>query len=328
MFTPKKLEDLIKDKIPLGMPSNTGFYQLKCPICNDYKIRAGFKFENGEIGYNCFNCGYGARYEEMGGDISRKMRRVLTSCGVDDSEISNVVNSSFFGERKKEEKITLEALKKVNTTTPTIKLPPNSYPLGETEEFPVYQIKLIEYLDSRKIDLAKYKFFFSLEKRFIDRVIIPFYRHGELIFWQARAIDPNEKTRYDSPFNSKEAVLFNFDELYSYSNLPLFVTEGAFDAMMFDGIAILGSKLNDAKIELLRKSKRRLIFVIDKDKTGGNLAKQAIDNGWEITFTPDGTKDINQSVVRFGKTWTALQLMKNVPKNNTEAKLLCSLRCA
>jgi len=312
--------------VPLGRLSPQGFYSLKCAVCSDYKERGVFKFDGDTVGYNCFNCGTHAKFEEGSGKISRGMRRVLNAFGVDDTDISDVVNSAFFFKPKENATVKLADLKKVNTHTPPVKLPLKVLPLGGTSEFLDYQQKLVEYLLSRRIDLDRYKFFFSLEDRFLNRVIIPFYRNGNLIFWQARAIEDGVQPRYDSYPGSKEAVLFNFDQLHTFSSKPLLVVEGVFDAMPFDGVATLGSKLNDAKIQLLQTARRRLIFVIDKDKNGRQLAEHALSLGWEITFVPDGANDINKSVQRFGFAWTAYQLVQNV-RSGSEAQLAISMRC-
>ena len=327
MIKQQKLEDLIREKISFGNPDVRGFYSLKCQCCNDYKVRAGFKFENNIIGYNCFNCSTAGIYEEFSGSISRKMRKILNDYGIDDSEINAVVNSAFFFKKPEQETLTLAALKKINTNTPTISLPPDSYRLGEVDTALDMQVKLVEYLMNRKIDLEKYPFFFSTQERFKDRIIIPTYRNGNLIYWQARSIHEHEKKRYDNTTTSKDAVIFNVDKLNSFSDLPLFVSEGVFDAMMFDGVAMLGSKFTDAKLELLSRSRRRLIFPIDKDANGRKLAEAVLTAGWEITFVPEGASDINSSVQRFGKAWTAQQLIKNIPKNADEAKLAINLNC-
>lgn len=315
---------MILDKLPLR-PKSSGWYTCKCAVCSDYKDRGGFKFDSNAVIYNCFNCGKAARYDEGADRVSRNMREVLTAFGIDDSEISTVVNTAFF-KPKEAETIRLTDITRVNTTTPTVKLPPHSHRLGATAEHLEYQEKLVAYLLERKIDLDRYHFYFSLDQRQLNRIIIPFYRNGNLIFWQARSIDSNEKKRYDAAPVSRDAVLFNFDQLYSFSTKPLFVVEGAFDAMAFDGIALCGSTLNDAKIELLSKSRRRLIFVIDKDKNGKSLAEDVLRHGWPITFAPDGAEDVNKSVRRFGFAWTAYQLMQNTVEG-ANAQLMIAMRC-
>lgn len=331
MFKAQTISDLIKEKINLR-PLSSGWYACKCQVCNDYKERAGFKFiDEGQlqaIVTNCWNCGLTSRYDEFSGKISKKFRSLLTSYGIDDSEINNIVNSSFFTQSNTDKKtITLDSITKINTKTPTIKLPEKCFKLGSTDQFLTHQEKLCNYLISRKIDPLKYAFYFSLEERFVNRIIIPFYRDGNLIYWQARSILKNEKKRYDNAPVSRDAVIFNVDKLYSYSQLPLFVTEGVFDALPFDTIAILGSKLNKAKAEIISKSNRRLIFVIDKDENGKHLAEDVIKRGWEITFSPEGSADINNAIQRFGYSWTALKLMENIPKSGSEAQLAINMNC-
>lgn len=327
MIKQQKLEELIRERIPLGNPDSRGFYSHKCQICNDYKVRAGFKFEDNSVGFNCWNCSTTARYEEFSGQISGKMRNVLRAYGIEDSDISQVVNIAFFAPKEEAKKLTLGSLTKVNTNTPPIKLPPNSFKIGETADHLDIQEKLVAYLDGRKIDLNHWTFFYSTNERFKDRVIIPFYRNGSLIYWQARSINEFEKKRYDNAIVSREAVIFNMDELQRFSPMPLFVSEGVFDAMMFNGIATLGSKFTDAKLELLRRTSRRLVFVIDKDKNGRGFAESVLKAGWEITFTPDGVDDLNNSVQRFGKAFTMQQLMNNIPKDADTALLSLNRFC-
>ena len=328
MIKTKTLEQLIREKIFLGPVSNTGYHRLKCECCHDYQPRAGFKFEDNSVFYSCFNCGLKPMYEEDSGKISKKMRSVLNDFGIADEEIDKVINSSFFNKDKKDTEstvITLASMKELDLSTPEIKLPPKSFRLGGLEHQEI-QAPLIKYLKNRAIDVNEYPFWFSLEPRYDQRVIIPFYRNKKIIYWQARTILDDVKPRYDNCSAPKTAVIFNYDQLYSWSKLPLFVTEGVFDAISVNGIALLGSMINENKIEVLSKCKRRLIFVIDPDKTGRSVALKAIEHGWDITFT-SGDFDINKSIIKYGRLWTIYNLMKNIPKNKFEAELRVNLLC-
>jgi hypothetical protein len=271
---------------------------------------------------NCFNCGFASVYNE--GTLTKKFKKLLLALGIAEEEIRSAVVEPLLLKEREPKTITLANLQKISTATSTIQPPPKSLPLGHGE-FAEYQEKLISYLLSRKVDL-KYPFFFSLDSRFIDHVIIPFYRQGNLIYWQARSVVDSKK-RYDNAPVSKEAVIFNFDQLYSYSKAPLFVTEGVFDAMMVDGIAILGSKLSAAKKELLSRSKRRLVFVIDKDDNGRQLAEESLRNGWEISFVPEGATDLNESVTRFGLSYTIYNFTKSITRDFDRARFLISQHC-
>ena len=156
---------------------------------------------------------------------------------------------------------------------------------------------------------------YSLDPNFLRRVIIPFWKDEKIIYWQARTID-RIKQRYLNCIISKEAVLYGYSELYRWSSAPLFVAEGVFDAMQVNGVSILGSVINQTKLQLLNKSKRRLVFVIDRDENGHKLGKFALDNNWEITFVDINADDINDSINKFGKLFTIYSLMKNISSKN------------
>lgn len=322
------MEDEIRSRVSLSGPDTRGFYNLKCLCCNDYKIRAGFKFDGNIIGFNCWNCGTTGRYEEFSGKISKNFRKILNCHGVSNEDIDKIINSSFFTNKAEDDKkITLDKLTQVNLNTPTVKLPPKSFKLGSTEEFTGYQQKIVDYLVSRKIDIFKYNFFFSLDERYLNKVIIPFYRNGKMIYWQARSIMPGEKSRYDNSPGSRDAIIFNYDKIHSSDFYPLIVSEGVFDAMVFDGVAIMGSKLTAAKIEILKSSKRKLLFVIDKDNNGKSLAHEALKHGWDISFLPDGIADINDGAQKIGKAATAFYIRKNIPADYDHALMLLNLYC-
>lgn len=320
------LQDLIEASVPFRK-LNTGWLAGRCSLCSDYKERAGFKFEGGNVIYNCFNCGMSAVFQEGSGQLSSKFKKVCDAYGIDPEEISKVLGSSLFQkEARKEQTISLDSLSAKSQGFNPIKQPASWKSLGEVLEHEDYQIRIIEYLESRKVDVTKHKFFFSLEDKFKDRVIIPFYKNGTLFYWQARSINPQEKKRWENAPSTRAGIIFNPDALYKKSKIPLFICEGIFDALMFDGISLLGSHVS-TKADLLKSTNRRCIFVIDKDRNGKALAEEVLKYGWEITFTPHLTEDINHSVQRFGKIWTASQLLANVCKNRDDAELKLRLFC-
>lgn len=315
----------IIEKNNIFRPIRTGWLVGKCPICNDYKERAGFKFENGNVIYNCWNCPAGSQYEEYSGQMSKKFRKVLLAFGIDEDEISSAVNSVFFF-KKEVTKISLQSVTTIDTSTPEIKLPDKTFPLGHDSSIEA-QLQIADYLLSRNINLDKYPFFFSLQPKLINRVIIPYYRNNKLIYWQARSILSGEKKKWENSPVRRDGVMFNYDQLQMFDRKPLFVTEGVFDAMLVDGIALLGSVLNDVKKSVLEKSRRRLIFIIDKDSNGRSLANAVLNCGWEIAFVPDGAEDLSDSVRRFGLSWSLYELMKSIPKDNDNAQLLIKMNC-
>jgi uncharacterized Zn finger protein len=130
MFKALLMKDLIQERINFRA-IHTGWSVGKCELCGDYKERAGFKFEDNKVVFNCWNCGKASVYEEFSGEISNNMRNILTRFGIDDSEISNVVNSAFF--RKEEEKQVIIP----NKTETVIDIPKKSIQLADTRS-PTY----------------------------------------------------------------------------------------------------------------------------------------------------------------------------------------------
>lgn len=326
MLNNKTIQSLISAS-PLFHLSNTGWSVGKCPQCSDYKERAGFKFDGNSIIYNCWNCSTTAGYEEQSGKMTKTFKSILEAMQLDMDEVSKILGSArLIIQPQTISTINLASLLEVDTSTPEINLPKKTYPLGHPE-FIQFQEKIINYLLSRNIDPIKFNFFFSFEEKLIDRVIIPFYRNEVLIYWQARLLPDALGKRYENPPIKREAVIFNIDKLYTFNEEPLFVTEGVFDAMLIDGIAILGSSLNDAKKELLRNSRRRLIFIIDKDKNGKSLAYEVLQEGWEITFTPNGASDLSDSITKYGKLWSFHEIMKAIPKDRNSANFAIKINC-
>ena len=274
---------------------------------------------------SCFNCHSKFKYEEGTGKFSKSTKHILNAFGVTEQDLQAITATLFFNKAEQSDKeITLESLKKVNLHTPEIKFPSRTFQLG-AEGHDEIQEPLIEYLLDRQVDPLK--FYFSLDPQHLRRVLIPFWRDQKLIYWQSRAIDRDVKPRYRNCSAAKDAIIYGYDRLFTYSEDPLFVTEGAFDAEVSDGICILGSSLNAAKIEVLHKTRRRIIFVIDRDSNGGDLGDEVLKQGWELTFVDPRAEDVNDSVKKFGKLYTLYTLIKNATTkaNVVESKMKLDL---
>lgn len=307
----KLLKDLIEERVPLGRMAATGFRALRCLSCNDHSERAGFKLDGDVVIYSCFNCGLKALYEEGSGKVSRSLRKILQQYGISTQDIDEVIGSAFFVKNDEPREISTETLKqKVSLFTPEVELPPQSFPIGADHNHQL-QIPVAEYLLSRKLDPVQLNVHFSTHPKYLNRAIIPAMRDGKIIFWQARAIFPTDKPRYISCSASREAVLWGYDNIWKNRQTPLFITEGLFDAASIDGVALLGSTLNEAKLEVLNRCSRDKVVVIDRDANGGKLGEVALQNGWDVTFVDAAAKDVNDSTCKFGILYTAYSLVQN-----------------
>lgn len=321
----ESIEQIIRRYVPLGKISNSGFYSLKCPICNDYKYRLGIKFEAGNVVTNCFNCAYKAVYEAGSKNISNKLRKLLILLGVEESEIEKFEGNHFLESKNNpvDKTITVESLSKKQFNTPVQPLPDGSVLLENSNDESALDIA--EYLQRRKMLDTGYPFYVA-EKRYPRRVIIPFYRNGKIIFWQGRTIDDVDP-RYVGCDAPKEAIIFNYDALYRDYGKPLFVCEGVFDALSINGISLIGSTLNETKIDILKACRRPIIFVLDPDKNGKILGEKVLDCGWQITFTPEGSEDVNHSITKYGKLFTIYTLMKNARTDSFQTRTEIAIHC-
>ena len=305
------LQDLITSNIHLSHQTSSGFWPVKCAACNDHSERAGFKFENGTVGYHCFNCKKKFSYTEGETIISNNALNILECFGISKTRVMEIVNGSFFETGE----ITFEKIKQSRERTNSsligveTHLPKFSFYVG-SEKHPEIEEKIILYLQSRQIDPFKIKAMYSLSERHQDRVIIPIFQYNNLIHWQSRSILNNVRPRYLTCHDNKNIAIWGLQNIHKHSG-PLFVTEGIFDASLIDGVAILGSDLCQEKIQILNSINRRKVVVVDYDKNGSVLANQALENGWEITFACKN-KDVNKSVLSDGILYTINTLMENI----------------
>lgn len=316
------LEDLIRQNVQFE-GSNRHWNHCKCKVCGDYKIRASFAFEADKIGFNCFNCSTTASYKVGSRKVFDEFRNVLNSFGISNGEIDLELGQLFFSKeavQAAKEKKKLEIL--------AIELPKGSYKLEKNEE-DIWTLVAEEYLKSRGFSLDSYDWYLSNDKQFRDRLIIPYFKDSKIIYWDARSFDDKASKRYISAPVQKDGILFNYDELNKNLDKPLFVTEGAFDALSINGVGLGGSKLYKQKADALQKSRRRKIVVIDKKDKQNNGYKLGIDVlalGWDITFTSSDDLDVNGSLKKYGKLWTLKDLLNNTV-SGLSAKLALDLKC-
>src|SRR5690606_6922507 len=90
--------------------------------------------------------------------------------------------------------------------------------------------------------------------------------------------------------------------------------EGVFDAIVVDGIAVLGNRLSEKQIKLLKKSGKRIILVPDRNAAGDRLVNQAIEHGFNISIPERSSQvdDIANAVKRFGVLYILEKIYDNV----------------
>ena len=322
------LESLIKRYIILGSRSSKGWETVKCAKCLDYKERGSFKFENGSVFYNCFNCATKGVYEAGSTELGKPLREVLESFGVPPDELKKCIAQTFFNPKVQNQ---VEPEKK------TISFPVTQVPL------PTGSVKVssglspwcevcIEYLKSRSLDNCAFEFFVSDETSYAGRLLIPYWFRSKIIYWQGRSMDPSIEPRYKNPYVEKENIFFNMDEIYRYTDEPLFIAEGPLDAISIgsNAVALAGGSLSEFQMLQLIKAgiRRKVIFILDKNKIGYKLGMKVLEasDNFYVTAFPDNIEDANDAKKELGQLWLSYHLATTAVKDFA-GKLMITAKC-
>lgn len=294
-----------------------GWCSVACKHCNDHTrkgLRGGFNFDTPNITtYNCWNCHYAAIHDEAQDFMYPKMRRLLNDFGITDKIIDEYLATKFFDQdRPRSSNSTSQRPTNdvIIPDTPKVYFPKDSYTLASADPHDYWTQVALAYLESRVLRPTDYNWYLTKDPIYRNRLIIPFYRSGELIYWQARAFDDDVQPKYLNAEIPRDSVIFGWDDLTAYNTNRLFVTEGIFDAISINGICLLGSTMG-TKVEILKKYNKDYVFVIDYDRNGRSLGEIALKNNWKITHL-DSDCDTNKSIQKYGKIWTAQELVNNI----------------
>jgi len=304
-----ELEDNIKSAIGNCDVSSSGYYQLKCPVCNDHTKRAGFKFESDRIIYNCFRgkCDASTEFEYNSG-MYKKFRHLMDVFGVD-IPIELRLNKKKI---KPIEKLD-EALYEKHSYD-TIEIPSDFVRYN-----PDYHYYFSDFLESRKAIFPN-ELFVGKEDPWNNKLIIPFYHQHKLIGWQGISVSSNGKTFYQTSSDNTDIMFINNKQ--GYINKSPVIVEGIMDAVVIpDAIATLGNTVSRKQAYLLRDSDPILL----PDRKGSNFIKIAKRYGWRISIPDWKVKDSNAAVQKYGKFVTMKMIHDGIQTNITKAEVRYNL---
>ena len=117
--------------------------------------------------------------------------------------------------------------------------------------------------------------------------------------------------------------VFNIDAFANNDREIVIVTEGVFDAIMIDGIAVQGNHVTPEQAHLIDKLGKRVIVCPDKDEAGIELVEQAVVLVWEVSFPEWHTdcKDAADAVLRYGRLATINSIIKNATSNKIKIQV-------
>lgn len=111
----------------------------------------------------------------------------------------------------------------------------------------------------------------TLVGRFAHRVIVPVFEHTDsssrVVGYVGRSLFKGARFKYlVAEGMDRRALLYNADALSVETDAPVFVVEGAFDALALwpDAVATLG-EVSERQVELLCESMRPVVVVFDGD---------------------------------------------------------------
>lgn len=308
----------------------------------DTRMRGGIKTNgDGGVSYHCFNCGWKASYQP-GRTLSYKFRRLLKWMGASETEVSRLVLDALriqeiggtFTPAEKEERVEVNFLPRSLPELAQDFLSLATYhEMNNWRDVPQEYYDAVSYIAQRKIDMTEYEFYWTPteEHRLLKRVVVPFYWQGKIVGYTARAMSNVTKPKYHS--NHPSGFVFNLDK-QRFDSKFVIVSEGPFDAMSVDGVAVLTNEISKQQADIIESLDREIIYVPDFDRklndkgkevwAGYQAVEQAISYGWTVSFPVwrETCKDINEAVVKYGKLFVIKAILDGRETSPVKIKLL------
>lgn len=301
--------------------TSSGWHSFNAICCGhlghkpDRRMRGGIKFD-GQTNWSmhCFNCGYKCNFV-LGRSISYKTKQLLLWCGIDDTQIGKWSLESL--QQKDLLDIVIQKKQKVK-----IKFKDHELPEGELLDInnPLHKV-YVDYVQARGINYNEYPFLITpnLAGRYANRIIIPYTYKNKIVGHTSRFLD-NKTPKYIN--EQQPGYVFNID-IQKPEWQVCILTEGIFDALSIDGIAIMHDDISNEQAQLIASLNKQIIVVPDRDKTGLKLCDRALELGYSVSLPnwEPGIKDVNDAVVRYGKLPTLLSILENATMSKIKIEI-------
>lgn len=309
--------DTFQSLLPPRAKSNpSGWTSFNAPCCHhrghspDKRKRAGVRFDIGVV-YNCFNCKFTASWQP-GRPISEKFKSLCRWMGASE----DTINKLIFEALKTESPDYAPRVAKVRIQFDEKKLPEHSLPISEWLEvdFKGNDVlegnlaKVVEYIYDRGFDPLSKDFYWTPAEGYADRVIVPFYYKGKIVGNTARKVKSG-RPKYLSDHHSH--FVFNVDK-QKEDQKYIFVTEGPFDAMSINGVALLTNNIAEQQYRIIQGLGHEIIVIPDQDEAGLALINKATEYGWSVAFPnwESDVKDVAEAVQRYGKLFVIVDAIQ------------------
>ena len=301
--------------------TSSGWHSFNAICCGhlghkpDRRMRGGIKFD-GQTNWSmhCFNCGYKCNFV-LGRSISYKTKQLLMWCGIDDTQIGKWSLESL------QQKDLLDIIIQKKTKI-KIKFKDHELPEGEMLDGnnPLHKV-YIDYVQARGINYNEYPFLITpnLKGRYANRIIIPYTYKNKIVGHTSRFLD-NKIPKYIN--EQQPGYVFNID-IQKPEWQVCILTEGIFDALSIDGVAIMHDDISNEQAQLLASLNKQIIVVPDRDRAGLKICDRALELGYSVSlpnWEPD-IKDVNDAVVRYGKLATLLSILQNATMSKIKIEI-------
>lgn len=330
------IEELVRKYVNFSYGvASQGWNTVYCEYCGDGSRKKGprggwlFADAGESCFYHCFNNGCEGSFSlNREYPFSKNMRAILDSFGIPQSEYTALLYAKKAGAKPVKKKEPSEVFKFID-------MPDHFALLSEdiSEE-----AKMVKKFLKKEYSLTTKNYSFYLAtgktkseepkqraeaKSLAGRLVIPYFKNGKMIYYQARDITGKSKLKYISPNIPKSNIIFNIDELYRVTDAPLYVTEGAQDAIHLNGVATMGNELSTQQEALLQKSKRRKILVPDFKGDSNELIDRFVENEWSVAFPTYRYKhkDVSAAIVDYGRLFVVYDIVSNI-KTSDEARIM------
>ncbi len=312
-----KVHRLLMDNLPVRTSKTpSGWTTMNCPMCSDKRKRGGVITSGAKISYNCFNCGFKTGWAPNPA-IGKKFKELIVKLGVDEKEIHQVQIELLKHSDELEIEETSDYVYNVSKFK-TEELPESATMVEDLPtDHPVRQ-----YANERGL-FGLYPLLYFDESLYKQRLIVPFSYNGELVGWTGRHINPPDKQTPKYLHKMQSGYVFNIDRFADSKRQIVIVTEGVFDAILVDGVAVQGNHVTAEQAHLLDKLNKRIILCPDRDDAGKEFIEQALALDWEVSFPPwhPDVKDAADAVQKYGRLTTVSSIIKHATGNRLKAQV-------
>jgi hypothetical protein len=298
--------------------SSSGWVSFNGPCCVhngesvDRRQRGGFKSSIEGWSYHCFNCNFTASFI-LGRNLSIKARKFLSWLNVPAEEIDRIQLESL-----RHRSIEGMIDDRQRTADAILGIHFEEKDMGGVEFVTPEHTDIWNYLRRRKAPID-YPYMISSTKGARPGVIIPFTYNNTLVGSTKRFLD-DRKPVWINDF--QPGYVFGTD-LQHQDWQYVIVTEGIFDALSIDGLALMHNTVSDAQVRLIRNIGKEIIVVPDQDIAGMELVDRAVELNWAVSIPdwPDGIKDVNDAVIKLGKIATLITILQSKETSRIKIEL-------